>query len=203
MSITAITMLAATVGVAAQVRGAGRTEDKSVSVCVENVAGFDVLPLAQQTASKMFAEAGVTMDWHRGLMGCPADGILITLSLLSDHAPADLPPQALAYALPYEGSHIVIFYDRLQRKVKPAQMSSLLAHVLAHEVTHILQGIHRHSGRGLMKANWDGSDYQTMMWKPLPFAQEDIELIHHGLAARATRTAGKARPAQAAKAMTQ
>src|SRR5689334_24555228 len=52
----------------------------------------------------------------------------------------------------YEGNHIVIFYDRLQRKVKGTQISSLLAHVLAHEVTHILQGIHRHSDRGLMKA---------------------------------------------------
>ena len=189
MNIAAITMLAATVGVAAQVSGAGRTEDKSVSVCVENTAGFDVLPLAEQTASKMFAEAGVTIDWHRGLMGCPAEGILISLSGLSDHAPADLPLQALAYALPYEGSHIVIFYDRLQRKVKPAQMSSLLAHVLAHEVTHILQGIHRHSGRGLMKANWDGADYQAMTWKPLPFTPEDIDLIHRGLAARAARAA--------------
>src|SRR5256885_3999264 len=176
MSIAVIMMLTATVAVAAQGRGASRTEDKSVSVCVENTAGFDVLPLAQHTASKMFAEAGVTIDWHRGLMGCPAEGILISLSL--DHAPADLPPQALAYALPYEGSHIVIFYDRLQQKVKPVQISSLLAHVLVHEVTHILQGIHRHSRRGLMKATWDGSDYQAMMWKPLPFTPEDIELIH-------------------------
>src|SRR2546426_12714204 len=191
MSIAVITMLTATVAVAAQGRGAGRTEDKSVSVCLENTAGFDVLPLAEQTASKMFAEAGVTIDWHRGLLGCPAEGILISLSLLSNHAPADLPPQALAYALPYEGSHIVIFYDRLQRKVKPVQMSSLLAHVLVHEVTHILQGIHRHSGLGLMKANWDGSDYQAMTWKPLPFTPEDIDLIHRGLAARAARAASQ------------
>src|SRR5256885_17040106 len=107
MSIAVIMMLTATVAVAAQGRGASRTEDKSVSVCVENTAGFDVLPLAEQTASKMFTEAGVTIEWRSGLAGCPPQGILISLFGASSHAPADLPPQALAYALPYEGSHIV------------------------------------------------------------------------------------------------
>jgi hypothetical protein len=191
MSIAAITTLAAMVGVAAQVGAAGRTEDKSVSVCVENTVGFTVLPLAEQVASQMFSAASVAINWHQGLAGCPVEGIRVTLSRLSDHAPADLPPSAMAYALPYEGNHIVIFYDRLQRKVKGTQISTLLAHVLAHEVTHILQGIHRHSERGLMKATWDGSDYQAMMWKPLPFTPQDIELIHGGLAVRSTRAASQ------------
>ena len=189
MNIAAITILAAMLEVPVQATTAGKTEDKRLSVCVENTVGFNVLPLAQQIASKMFAEAGVTMAWRHGLARCPAQGILVTLS--TDQVPADVPPSALAYALPYEGSHIVIFYDRLQRKVKPEQMSSLLAHVLVHEVTHILQGIHRHSGRGIMKANWDGSDYQAMMWKSLPFTPEDVELIHRGLAARANPAASQ------------
>jgi hypothetical protein len=158
---------------------------------VENTVGFTVLPLAEQVASQMFSAASVAINWHQGLTGCPVEGIRVTLSRLSDHAPADLPPSAMAYALPYEGNHIVIFYDRLQRKVKGTQISTLLAHVLAHEVTHILQGIHRHSERGLMKATWDGSDYQAMMWKPLPFTPQDIELIHRGLAVRSTRAASQ------------
>ena len=29
-------------------------------------------------------------------------------------------PDAMAYALPYEGTHIVVFYDRVQQKVQPA-----------------------------------------------------------------------------------
>jgi len=188
MNIAVITMLAAAVGVGLPASG-GRTDDKNVSVCVENNAGFSVLPLAEETASKMFGEAGVTIDWRSGLVGCPPQGILISLFGPSDHAPADLAPSALAYALPYEGSHIVIFYDRLQRKVQRGEIPPLLAHVLVHEVTHILQGIHRHSGRGVMKANWDGSDYQAMRWKPLSFTPEDIDLIHRGLAARAARAA--------------
>src|SRR5215510_7717084 len=115
MNIAGITMLAAAVGVAVPASGAGRTNDKNVSVCVENNVGFSVLPLAEETASKMFIAAGVTIDWRSGLVGCPPQGILISLFGPFDHAPEDLPPRALAYALPYEGSHIVIFYDRLQR----------------------------------------------------------------------------------------
>jgi hypothetical protein len=76
--------------------------------------------------------------------GMDKTSIRVSLSPLSDRAPADLPPSAMAYALPYEGNHIVIFYDRLQLKVKgETQISTLLGNVLAHEVTHILQGIHR------------------------------------------------------------
>jgi hypothetical protein len=189
MNIAAITILATTIGVATQATGMDKAKDWSATVCVENTVGFTVLPLAEQVTSQMFSAARVRIDWRQGLAGCPVEGIRISVSALSDHAPADLPASAMAYALPYEGNHIVIFYDRLQRKVKGTQISTLLAHVLAHEVTHILQGIHRHSDRGLMKATWDGSDYQAMMWKPLPFTPEDIELIQRGLAARATRAA--------------
>jgi hypothetical protein len=184
MRIAAMTMWAVMAGAFTQSDGAGQTADQRVSVCVEKGAGFDVFPLAEQIASKMFADAGVTVDWRLGLAGCPEQGILIGLS---GQAPVDLPADALGYALAYEGSHIVIFYDRLQRRVQAAQISSLLAHVLVHEMTHILQGISRHSGQGIMKAHWDGPDYQVMRFKPLSFTPEDIHLIHRGLADRAAR----------------
>jgi hypothetical protein len=186
MKIAAMMMWTVIAGTSSKSEAAGQAADQRVRACVENAAGFDVLPLAEQTASKMFAEAGVTIDWRRGVAGCPAPGILISLS---SQAPADVPPDALAYALPYDGSHIVIFYDRLQRRVRPAEISSLLAHVLVHEITHILQGINRHSPRGVMKAHWNGPDYQAMRWKPLSFTPEDIDLIHRGLAAWVARAA--------------
>jgi len=86
-------------------------------------------------------------------------------------------------------AHIVIFYDRVQQAAHPDLIPCLLAHVLVHEITHILQGFSRHSDQGVMKASWDGSDYSAMAWKPLAFAREDIDLIHLGLAARAARAA--------------
>jgi hypothetical protein len=72
-----------------------------------------------------------------------------------------------------------VFYDRIKQKPAPGE---LLAHVMVHEITHILQGISRHSDSGVMKANWSGEDFQRMRYKVLPFAEEDVVLIHRGLA---------------------
>jgi hypothetical protein len=63
----------------------------------------------------------------------------------------------------------------------------VLGHVIAHEVTHILQGVLRHSESGVMKARWSNADYQEMTWKPLRFTDEDVVLIHRGLKARVAR----------------
>ena len=48
-------------------------------------------------------------------------------------------PGAMAYARPYEGVHIVVLYDRMQ-KVQGRLRPVLLGHVLAHELTHVLLG---------------------------------------------------------------
>ncbi len=108
---------------------------------------------------------------------------------LSYNTPQDQLPDAWAYALPYEGTHIVVFYDRIQQKVPPARVPTLLAHVMAHEITHILEGVKRHSESGVMKAQWDDVDLFEMGRKPLAFAEEDVNLIYLGLDARKSRAA--------------
>ena len=57
--------------------------------------------------------------------------------------------------------------------------------MLAHEITHILEGISRHSKSGIMKAQWDDAERYRMWSEALAFAQVDVELIHLGLDARA------------------
>jgi hypothetical protein len=75
--------------------------------------------------------------------------------------PKTFHPGALAYALPYEGVHIEVFYDRIAQ-ADPDLVPSLMAHVIVHEITHILQGIDRHSTGGIMQAVWGSSDYIQM-----------------------------------------
>ena len=58
------------------------------------------------------------------------------------------------------------------------------AHVLVHEITHLLQGIDRHSDTGVMKAHWTGRDFVDMRSSPLPFTGYDVDLIYAGLAKR-------------------
>jgi hypothetical protein len=187
MKITAMTILAVAAATAAQAHETATAAERTVTVCVEGGIGFDVMLQAKNTASAMFAGIGVRVAWHRGLGGCPAQGIMISLST---GTPAKHLPHALAYALPYEGTHIVVFYDRIQGTAAPSLTPRLLAHVLVHEITHILQGVSRHSRTGVMKAQWEGPDYTEMAWKPLPFAPEDIDLIYRGLEGREARLAG-------------
>ncbi len=153
---------------------------REVNVCMP-LLPFTSLPRARGLASTMFADIGVTVRWHAGPEACPAPAIQIGLS---DRTPESLLPGTLAYALPYEGTHIRVFYDRVSARREPELVWRLLAHVLVHEITHILQGINRHSARGIMKARWDWMDFGSMLQKPLTFDPEDIELIYRGLAAR-------------------
>jgi hypothetical protein len=58
---------------------------------------------------------------------------------------------------------------------------------MAHEITHVLQGIVRHSVSGVMKAFWDESDYSQMAWKPLAFTEYDVLLIQRAMDGRAAK----------------
>ena len=91
-------------------------------------------------------------------------------------------PHILAYATLEEAPHVVVLYDRFNaHSVGPRSTSVLLGHVMAHEITHILQGIPRHSPTGLMKAHWSAGDLRRMMSTPLAFGPNDVELIQLGL----------------------
>jgi hypothetical protein len=74
-------------------------------------------------------------------------------------------------------------WDRLQAKCQnpPSLAPVLLAHVMVHEVTHVLQGMDHHSDTGVMKARWTSDDYKKMLWDPLPFTDYDATLVRLGL----------------------
>src|SRR5712692_4303437 len=175
MKITTMVALAAVVGMSAQAKQAEESIGQRVDVYIYNDLGpLRELPMAEGLAAEMFLRAGVQIRWHYGGQ-LPAGAIAITLA---SQAPASLTPGTMAFAFPYERVHITVFLDRVLRKNGFVSPSVLLAHVLIHEITHILQGIDRHSDSGVMKACWTGQDYQAMAWKPLPFASEDVDLIH-------------------------
>ena len=71
---------------------------------------------------------------------------------------------------------VIVFIDRMQRLQRHGA-NRVMAHVLVHEITHIIQRIGRHSHTGIMKASWNDQDYFEMASKPLSFGQEDVALI--------------------------
>ena len=83
-------------------------------------------------------------------------------------------PGATAFAFPYAPRsevRITILYDRVLGPVVGDLNvgATLLGHVLAHEITHVLQAVTRHSQEGVMKAQWTPEDRMQMRKGPLPF----------------------------------
>jgi hypothetical protein len=151
----------------------------NVRVCWTGMRPID-MAYAQKAAKQMFQDIGVLLEWHDE-KHCPAGSMQVNLV---GHALDSEKPGIFAYSYPYEGAHIVVFLNRIARMPDTTLVRKVLAHVLVHEITHILQGISRHSETGVMKASWDGNDYLEMGWKSLPFAPIDVTLIHRALAAR-------------------
>ena len=167
---------------AALFSGAVQAEQR-VTVYVQDgaIVPGQTLARAEGLAGEMLAQAGVRINWR---VGHP-NGDAITVGM--SNVPSAYHPGALAFALPYEGVHITVFYDRIHKGFAPDLAPTLLAHVLVHEITHVLQGIDRHSETGVMKAQWTTADYVQMHAKPLPFTDWDIELIQEGIASRGVR----------------
>ena len=162
----------------------GSTEN--VTVCMGTPVA--AAPPAQAITSEIFARIGVRIDW-RGQDNCPVSGISIRVRL---DTPPELLPGALAFALPFEGTHIFVFFDRIHGFGSPME-TGLLSQVLAHEIGHILEGFPRHSEEGLMKAQWNKEERDRKKHhQPLGFAAADVDLIHRGLAERARRAYGRA-----------
>lgn len=162
-----------------------RADEVTVYVQGLSVVPAPVLGPAEALASEIFVGVGVKVHWRRGepSRSQSQDARPIVVHIVTD-TPSWLQPGALAFALPYEGVHINVFYDRVRRATEPELTPNVLAHVLAHEITHILQETSRHSETGVMKARWSHQDYMDMGQKPLSFTEEDVQLIRTGLARR-------------------
>lgn len=151
-----------------------------------------MLPDAALKVTGMFREIGVNVRIRYGIPSRdPASGCGAPMVLKLEHA--DGRAGAFAYAEPYKksGTCVHVFIDRviLSLSGEPTFSNALLAHVMAHEITHVLERINRHSNEGLMKGEWSQQDHARMKRHPLPFAPEDVQLIRQGLAWRAAQSA--------------
>ena len=162
--------------------GARGADCQTVMVCIEDSDLAEEVDRAMQITSEIFTTARVNVKWRHGeSRRCPetSERMTIRVSLLT-RTPSKFRPGALAYCLPNEYRHVVVLCDRIL-SANPDLSTSLLAHVIAHEITHILQGTLHHSREGIMKARWDHNDFAVMKHRPLTFTETDLQLIREGL----------------------
>jgi hypothetical protein len=152
------------------------------------------LSTAELRASAMFREIGVDMRWKEGGARAAAVhascGIPIMVEIESFAGP-QFPKDALAYAHPYSesGTRIHVFMNRIADSRRPQFTIVLLAYVLAHEITHVLERVNRHSEEGVLKAHWNSQDFFLMQSKGLRFDPMDVALIHDAIVKRVQPTA--------------
>jgi len=164
--------------VAATTVVAGKTpeEVRHLTICMVSPPGSDaIVNGSKAVASGIFAGIGVKIQW-RGPNKCPAEALYVSFSI---ETPVNQLPGAFAYALPFEGTHVVVFLDRVKTVMAPSAVPCLLGYTLAHEITHILECQARHSASGIMKAHWEAADYFEMKQGRLGSADLDVSLIYH------------------------
>ena len=162
----------------------GNRSGPSLMVLLTNEA----VPLADiQTATSrttwIFADIGVRLEWRANLPsqgGKTAPGVVVKLNISES---TECRSDALGCAFPYAGSSrsISVSYARIKETYPPGMQVTVLAHVMAHEIAHVLQGVYRHSDSGIMKAHWIGKDAKLMQVRSLRFAEFDADLILSGL----------------------
>jgi hypothetical protein len=169
---------------AADVRkGVPRAVSRQLSICMGSVTGNALIVYESRTVvSGIFAAIGVKIRWVDPVR-CDAGTILVSFS--SDTS-ARINPSALAYAMPYEGTHVVVFLERVKEKA-PSFGERLLGYTLAHEVSHIVEGVALHSESGIMKAHWGIDELCQIRTGRFGFATNDISLIYRGLYQRKSR----------------
>ena len=149
-----------------------------------SVVDWSILAGAKVTAAAILKNAGVELKWSKRENSVECAKWLIKI-VFSERTPDSMFPGAMGYALPYAAgsARVTIFLDRLRPVFirTPHWRGSVLGHVIAHELTHVLQGIARHSDSGLMKLRWSEDDIQQMGIKPLGFTPVDLILIRKGI----------------------
>ena len=144
-----------------------------------------VVERATMIADQILAGADVRLNWRANLDPCLGEAVKAVQVDLSWNRPPGELPGALGYAQPFGDAYVRVFCDRIQNSVAPEREPHLLGHVLAHEITHVLEGTNFHAVSGVMKAVWDIGERRRMTVQPLKFTATDILLIRRRVEGRA------------------
>jgi hypothetical protein len=160
----------------------------AIRVLVNNSAGVSVAILnkAKVKASRIFRSAGIEIDW----VDCPGTRV-------EDDACRQVPgsndfvlhivakgrtSSDLVFGLSFlgedgAGTYSDIFYDRVQQAHHEwgADEPTLLGTVAAHELGHLLLGLHAHSYSGIMAAVWKEEELRNLGMGGLRFSGDQAD----------------------------
>jgi hypothetical protein len=143
---------------------------------------------AQAVATRIYEEIGIIVKWGFAApgAGCSSNPRRIAMKL-SWTTRASFHPGALAVAKLFVTGEpcVVVFMDRVEpmSAKNPNTASSLLGHVLAHEIAHVLKQASDHSESGVLKSRWSSEEIRGMRGEPLKFTASDALILRKSIPA--------------------
>jgi len=82
------------------------------------------------------------------------------------------------------GRYCDVFLDGIQQlhTTRHIGFATVVGNVMAHELGHLLLGLHAHSLSGIMRAHWDETELGAASMGRLSFTREQSELMRERLA---------------------
>jgi hypothetical protein len=76
-----------------------------------------------------------------------------------------------------EGTYGNVFYDSVEKLHTEwrTEITTVLGHVMAHEIGHLLLGTNAHSRMGIMRSNWHGKELRSISTGTLLFTPPQVE----------------------------
>jgi hypothetical protein len=127
------------------------------------------------------------------------DPAQFTVVIRENSGPTQVHDSAFGFATPLAGmgNHAAVLYGPISKAVHESSFEidcgELMGAAVAHELGHLIMGSVRH-GSGVMKANWERSDFFAISEGQLSFTPEEIRELHQGIAGRTRVTAAALAP---------
>ncbi len=176
--------------VASSVSAAGSSgpaaADQQVNVLIVNQVALDQTMVrdAQREVGRIFAQIGVDIVWREDV---PGEGRLLVVCLT--HEPpfaASVSRDALGAAASspgVRGDRAYVFYPRVVQAVRqyPADLRTVLAMAMAHELGHMLRPTGDHDRDGLMRQTWTPREFALAAKGQLYFSNDAAAQIRETL----------------------
>ena len=187
----------------------------TISVYNDAEVPADVLKPAENEASQVFRHAGIEVTW----LNCrvPAESEEESQVCREAVFPEHLHLQIVRRSLGLKGETMGIsfqaddgsgcyadlFYEPMQQlhQSDGADIASLLGHVAAHEIGHLLLGTNSHSAEGIMHAHWTAQELANSKVAGLVFLEKEARRMRAKLTASllASREGFKEAPREASR----
>jgi hypothetical protein len=181
----------------------------TISVYNDAEVPVDVVGRAEGKAGQVFRRAGIAVTWlncrvpavsEEASRACREAVFPEHLHLRIVRKSFGLNAEAMGISFQAEdgsGCYADVFYEPMKqlRKSDGTDIASLLGHVAAHEIGHLLLGMNSHSAAGIMHAHWTSEELASVKIGGLVFSEQETLRMKAKLSTKLQASEGRRLPA--------